>query len=73
MELSEQVLCAGMPYVALSRVKQLKNLHLIAFNEEAIQVSGKCLHEINHLRQMYRPNLPQYTVPREKKSGTRRP
>ena len=73
MDLSEQVFCAGMAYVVLSRVKQLENLHLIALNEEAIQVSGKCLHEINRLRQMYRPELPQYTVPREKKSGTRRP
>ena len=73
MDLSEQVFCAGMAYMALSRVKQLENLHLIAFNEEAIQVTGKCLHEINRLRQMYRPDLPQYTVPREKKSGTRRP
>ena len=73
MDLSEQVFCAGKACVALSRVKQLENLHLIAFNEETIQVSGKCLHEINCLRQMYRPDLPQYTVAREKKSGTRRP
>ena len=32
MDLSEQVFCAGMAYMALSRVKQLENLHLIAFN-----------------------------------------
>ena len=65
MDLSEQVFCPGMAYVALSRVKQLENLHLIAFHEEAIQVCSKCLQEINCLRQVYRPNLPQYTVPRQ--------
>ena len=39
VELSERVFCAGMAYVALSRVKQLENLHLVAFQEEAIKVS----------------------------------
>ena len=28
-------------------------------------VSSKCLQEINRLRQTYRPDLPQYTIPRE--------
>ncbi|CAI8005302.1 ATP-dependent DNA helicase PIF1, partial [Geodia barretti] len=37
MDLSEQVFCPGMAYVALSRVKQLENLHLIAFDEDAIK------------------------------------
>ena len=65
MDLSEQVFCAGMAYVALSRVKQLENLHLIAFDKDAIKVSAKCLQEINRLRQTYRPDLPQYTVPQQ--------
>ena len=43
MDLSEQVFCPGMAYVALSRVKQLENLHLIAFKEKANKVSAKCL------------------------------
>ena len=63
MELSDQVFSPGMAYVALSRVKQLENLHLIAFKPESVMVSTKCLHEINRLRQTYRPDLPQYTVP----------
>ena len=67
MDLSNQVFCAGMAYVALSRVKQLQNLHLSAFHEEAIEVSVKSLQEINRLRQAYHPDLPKYPVPSEQK------
>ena len=75
MDLSNKVFCAGMAYV-VSRVKKLENLHLIAFTEQAIEVSSKCLQY--RLRQTYRPGLPQYTIPRElqpqkckwKQSGT---
>ena len=35
MDLSDQVFCDGMAYVALSRVKQLENLHLIAFTPQS--------------------------------------
>ena len=69
MDLSKQVFCAGMAYVALSHVKEMQNLHLIAFDVEAINVSGKSLEELNRLRQTYRPDLPLYAVPPpEKKS-----
>ena len=63
MELSDQVFRPGMAYVALSRVKQLENLHLIAFKPQSVMVSSKCLQEVNRLRQTYRPDLPQYSVP----------
>ena len=56
MELSDQVFSPGMAYVALSREKQLENLHLIAFKPESVMVSTKCLREINRLRQTYRPD-----------------
>ena len=62
MDLSDQVFSPGMAYVALSRVKRLENLHLIAFKPQCIIVSTPCLQEINRLRQTYCPNLPQYTV-----------
>ena len=69
MDLSKQVYCAGMAYVALSRVKQMQKLHFIAFDVEAIKVSSKSLEELNRLRQTYRPDLPLYVVPPpEKKS-----
>ncbi len=51
-----------MAYVALSRVKRLENLHLIAFNPQSVIVSSKSLQEIDRLRQTYCPNLPQYPV-----------
>ena len=63
MELSDQVFSPGMAYVALSRVKQLENVHLIAFKAQSVMVSSKCLQEVNRLRQTYRPDLPQYSVP----------
>jgi len=63
MELSDDVFSPGMAYVALSRVKRLENLHLIAFKPESVMVSQKCLQEVNRLRQTYRPDLPQYSLP----------
>ena len=65
MDLSNEVFCLGMAYMALSRVKCLDNLYLTAFTREAIKVSTKCLKEINRLRKSYRPDLPQYSLPRE--------
>ena len=62
MDLSDQVFCDGMAYVALSSVKQLENLHLIAFTPQSIKVSTKCLQQIYHLHQTYRADLPQYIV-----------
>ena len=62
MEMSDQVFSPGMAYVALSRVKQLENLHLIAFKPQSVMVSSRCLQEVNRLRQTYRPDLPQYSL-----------
>ena len=69
MDLSKQVFCAGMAYVVLSRVKEMQNLHLIAFDVEAIKVSGKSLEELNRSRQTYRPDLPLYAVPPPEKKA----
>ena len=63
MDLSNEVFSPAMAYVALSHVKWLENLHLIAFNPQSVLVSSKSLQEINRLWQTYCPNLPQYLVP----------
>ena len=66
------VFCAGMAYVALSRVKQLENPHLIAFQPQSVMVSTRCLEEIYTLRLCYRPDLPQYTISSEGGSTKRK-
>ena len=43
VDLSEKVFSAGMAYVALSRVRTLSGLHLIAFDPASIKVSTQCL------------------------------
>ena len=63
MDLSDQVFSPGMAYVALSRVKRLENVHLIAFKPQCVIVSTPCIQEINRLRQTYCPILPLYTMP----------
>ena len=54
MKLSSEVFSPGMAYVALSHVKEIKNLYLIAFDAKSVMVSSKCLQEVKRLRQTYR-------------------
>lgn len=63
VDLSERVFADGMAYVALSRVRSLAGLHLIAFDSKSIRVNVKCLKEINRLRELYRKDLPLYDIP----------
>ena len=73
MDLSDQVFGPGMAYVALSRVRTLQGVHLIAFDPKAIMVSTTCLQEINRLRQMHRKDLQTYEIPvRKSASGAKR-
>ena len=51
-----------MSYVALSRVKTLSGLHLVAFEDTSIRVSAGCIKEINRLRSYYHSNLPHIEV-----------
>ena len=64
VDLSEKVFHVGMAYVALSRVRTLSGLHLIAINPASIKVSNQCLKEVNRLRETFRKDLPLYTIPR---------
>ena len=61
-----------MAYVALSRVKEIQNLYLIAFKPQSIIVNSQCLQELNRLRQAYRPDLSQYSVPKPQKCAQKR-
>ena len=53
IDLSDKVFADGMAYVALSRLKSLAGLHLVAFTPQSVKVNVKCLKEVNRLRQEY--------------------
>ena len=62
IDLSDKVFADGMAYVALSRLKLLAGLHLVAFTPQSVKVNVKCLKEVNRLRQEYRTDLPLHDV-----------
>ena len=47
MDLSDRAFSPGMAYVALSRVRTLDGVYLIAFDPDSIMVSCESLQEIN--------------------------
>ena len=49
VDLSNNVFCAGMAYVAISRVRTLEGLHLSAFDPKSISVNNSCLEEATWL------------------------
>ena len=61
-----------MAYLAMSRVRTLAGLDLVAFNRNSIMVSTRCLKEVNRLRQVYRPDLKPYPLPVQPRAGTKR-
>ena len=67
VDLSDNVFCAGMAYVAMSRVRTLEGLHLTAFDPQSIIVNNSCLEEVNRLRSTFRKDLPLYELPEKKK------
>ena len=67
MDLSDRIFSPGMAYVALSRIRTLNGVHLLAFDPNSITVSRGCLQEINRLRLLFRSDLPAYTLPALKK------
>ena len=65
IDLSDEIFADGMAYVALSRVRTLSGVHLVAFDPKSIKVSTKCLIELNRLRNLHRTDLPQYIIPQK--------
>ena len=59
VDLSEKVFSAGMAYVALSRVRTLSGLHLIAFDPATIKLSTQRLKEVNRLRETFNNTIPR--------------
>ena len=72
VDLSNNVFCAGMAYVAISRVRTLEGLHLSAFDPKSISVNNSCLEEVNRLRSCYRKDLPLYEISVSKKPPVKR-
>ena len=72
VDLSSNIFCAGMAYVAISRVRTLDGLFLTAFDPTCIKVDNSCLQEVNRLRSKFREDLPLYEIPRAKKLPVKR-
>ena len=58
VDLSSDIFATGMAYVAMSRVRTLAGLHLLAFDPKSIKVSMECTEEVNRLRKLYRSDIP---------------
>ena len=72
VDLSNSVFCAGMAYVAISRVRRLDGLHLTSFDPASIIVSSSGLEEVNRLRSCFRKDLSLYDIPPTKKCPIKR-
>ena len=47
-----------MAYVAMSRVRTLAGLYVLAFDSKCIKVSTECIEEVNRLRKLFKTDLP---------------
>ena len=63
INLSDQVIAARMAYAALSRVRSLSDLHLVALDRKAFSISVQSLKVVNRLRETFRKDLKLYSIP----------
>ena len=54
-----------MAYVALSRVRSLSGLHLLALDRKAFSINVPSLKEVNRLRETFRKDLKLYSIPQQ--------
>ena len=57
VDLSDNVFCAGIAYVTMSRVCTLEGLHLATFDPKSIIVNNSYLEEVNRLCSCFRKDL----------------
>ena len=75
VDLSSDIFATGMAYVAMSRVRTLAGLYLLAFDPKSIKVSRECTEEVNRLRKLFRSDIPCIelsAVPKSIKSNPKR-
>ena len=75
VDLSSDIFATGMAYVAMSRVRTLAGLYLLAFDPKSIKVSRECTEEVNRLRKLFRSDIPCIelsAVPKPIKSNPKR-
>ena len=72
VDLTQEVFSDGMAYVAISRVRTLAGLHLVAFEPSSIMVSATSLKEVNRLREAYWPDLQPYALPARTRATRKR-
>ena len=72
VDLSQKPFCAGMAYVAVSRIRSLDGLYLISFDPASTIVSNDCLKEVNQLRGCFRNDLPLYEIIEQRKPPMKR-
>ena len=65
-DIGNTVFTCGQAYVALSRVKTIKGLHLINFDPRSIKALDSAILEYNRLRKDFRSNMQPFVLPKRR-------
>ena len=71
VDLSSDIFATGMANVAMSQVRTLAGLYVLAFDQKCIKVSTECIEEVNRLRKLFKRDLPSIEVSNVPKSTPR--